>query len=77
MNPWKSESLNEEVGYRRGFTQAVMYLLWELGARDHPYISEVIEWRHGNQDPDVLPPQINDDDILQIRKLIRDHFKND
>ncbi len=75
MEPCKTKSVQEEIGYRRGFSQAVSYVLYALGAGAHIYIDDVLRWRHSNKDFQVFPPEMGDDDIQQIRELVSSRLK--
>jgi hypothetical protein len=77
MEPFKTKSLREEVGYRRGFSQAISYALHALGAGEHIYIDDVLRWRLSDKEFQVFPPEMDDDDIQQIRELIADRLKDD
>ena len=77
MKPFKTKSLPEEVGYRRGFSQAVSYVLGALGAGEHIYIDDVLRWRHSNKDFQDIPPDMGDDEIQEIREMVLSHQKND
>ena len=77
MKPFKTRSLSEEVGYRRGFSQAVSYVLNALGAGEHMYIDDVLRWRHSSKDFRDFPPDMGDDEIQEIREMVLSRLKND
>jgi hypothetical protein len=71
MKPSKPQSLNEEISYRRGYSQAVSSVLCAIGAREHAFIDAVLTWRHSSKDLMDPPPELDDEDINQIRELIK------
>ena len=77
MYPFRSKNVNEEIAYRRGYSQAVDYLLRRIGG-DHPFIEQVRIWRvHGDKQLMEEPPKLTEKHIKQIRKLASEALGND
>ena len=77
MKPFRSEDVNAEIAYRRGYSQAVNYLLRRI-IGDHPFIEDVRLWRvHGDKQLMEEPPHLTERHIRHIRKLASEALKND
>jgi hypothetical protein len=77
MEPLRSKNVCEEIAYRRGYSQAIDYVLRRISG-NHPFIEDVRLWRvHGNKQLMEEPPVLTEKYIQQIRKLASEALAND
>lgn len=77
MEPLRPQSVREEIAYRRGYSQAVDYVLRRISG-NHSFIEDVRLWRvHGDKQLMEFPPVLTEKHIQQIRKLASEALAND
>jgi hypothetical protein len=60
-----------EAAYRRGFSQAIFYMFRRLGNSEHEYVKSVYDWRVGDRSEFVEPPEISNDDLIELLSWLR------